>query len=116
MRNGLLKAAAAAERRLQCACFHFKYTAISNEKKKALARAVINVHTLAHVHKMRAPLSLAFTREAESVAGLETQSLVRVYHAACRQVRTIISGDLTGFHSCLQRRRRRDIARLHEHY
>lgn len=114
--NGLLKAAAAAERRLQYACFHFKYTAISDEKKEGLARVVINEHTLAEVHEMMAQLSLAVTSEAESVVSLETQPLARVYYAACRHVRPIISGDLADFHRSLQRRLQRDIARLREYY
>lgn len=114
--NGLLKAAAAVERRLQYACFHFKYTAISDEKKEGLARTVINEHTLAEVHEMMAQLSLAVTSEAESVVSLETQPLAKVYHAACRHVRPIISGDLADFHRSLQRRLQRDITRLREYY
>src|SRR5690606_2083134 len=114
--NGVLKAVAAVERRLQYACFHFKYTAISDERNEGRARAVINEHALAAVHEMRAHLRLAVTSEAERVVSLEPQPLARVYHAACRHIRPIISGDLADFHRSLQRRLQRDIARLREYY
>jgi hypothetical protein len=114
--NGLCKAVAAVEMRLNYACVNFKYTAVSDEKKEGLARVVINEHTLSTVSQLTAQLGLTTYVEGQGYVGLEAQPFKTVYGAACRQAKRIIRAELADFQHSLYRRLQRDTARLNEYY
>jgi len=115
-RNGLARALDAIETRAVYACWNFKYTALSDEKKEGLVRTVVNEHTLSAAPEILSQLELSTYNEGMRYTGLPIQPFARIYATSCHQAEHQIRQELVEFQRSLQRRLQRDVGRLTDYY
>jgi hypothetical protein len=98
--------------------FHFRYTAVSDEKTEGLVTFALNLRSLAEVPAVAYRWREVEWQEHEANDGAETATHPPnvVYKRACRLAQRHISHTLSDFHHSRERRLERDVQRLEEYY
>ena len=96
--------------------FHFKYSAISEEKKEGIVPVVINEMTLASPKEMTNALKSYYEESLEEREAKGGRPLEEIYSAACKIAAREIRQDAADFERGLNRRLNKDVARLKEYY
>ncbi len=98
--------------------FHFRYTAVSDEKTEGLATLALNLRSLTEVPGVAYRWREVQWQEQATGAGTETATHPPnvVYKQACRLAQRQIGRTLSDFHHSRERRLERDVQRLEEYY
>jgi hypothetical protein len=115
--NAVVRSSQAVERTVSYLLLHFKYSALSEEKKEGIIPVVVNELTLASPREMMSALLKGYYEGSHKEWKVEVRrSLEEVFSAACKVAEYEIRRDLSHFVRRLDRRLNKDVIRLEEYY